>query len=968
MKKIIFISISFIIINSVFAQTPTFQWAKGTEGWVASSSVAVDINGNVYTTGFFTGTVDFDPGPGISNLVSAGNNDIFIRRQDASGNFSWAHRIGNSGDQRATSIAVDNIGNAYITGYFGGLGNCDFDPGFAVYNLNNAASGQYDIFVLKLDASGNFVWAKQMGDAANSADMAYSIAVDNIGNVYTTGSFTQTSNFDPNGSYLLSPPTSSPQIFVSKLNSNGNFVWAKQLGGTGFDEAHSITVDNNGNVYTTGYFQGIADFDPGTGTANLTSIGGWDIFVSKLDSSGNFVWAKQIGTNSDDDGKDIAVDNNGNVHTTGFFNGTADFDPGVGVFNLTSSMADAFVSKLDSLGNFIWAKQIEGTGSNQIGSSITLGDSGNVYTSGYFYGTSDFDPGASTYNFTSAGDADVFISKLDTLGNFIWAGQVGATSLDAARSMVFSNGSIYTTGEFIGTVDFDPGPGTFNINASSGTFVLKLLDCTTISSPSSISGEDTVCAGSSQIYSVMNDPTATSYTWTLPGGWSGTSATNSITTIAGSTGGNISVVANNSCGSSSASILPVTVNSIPANPGTISGNTLVCLGANNLYSVTPVSGAVSYTWTLPPGWGGSSASDSIITSVGSSTGNITVTANNSCGSSSPSSLTILNVWTIPANPGTMFGATTVCEGSSHLYNVAFGSMTTSYTWTLPSGWSGTPMGNAIDAIAGPTGGVISVTANNLCGTSTPSLLTVTVNTIPVTPGIIVGPDTICEGSTNNYSVTVVGGATSYSWGLPFGWSGSSTANSINTTASSASGSISVTANNSCGNSAPQTLAVTVNALPAVMFTYPGADTICIDDGIQTLSGGTPSGGTYSGTGVTGTSFDPNSAGVGNHIITYNYTDGNNCTNSDIVAITIIGCTGIEDNMNETIVVYPNPFTNSITINGIETQSETVLYNTLGEVIRKWIITETNNSINTENLRSGVYFIKINSILKKIIKQ
>lgn len=136
------------------------------------------------------------------------------------------------------------------------------------------------------------------------------------------------------------------------------FRWATQLEGIGNDEGHSVAVDSSGNVYTTGFFSATADFDPGPGTFNLTSAGGTDVFISKLNNAGNFVWARQLGGTSVDQGLSITVDNSGNVYTTGFFSVTADFDPGPGAFTFTSGgLRDIFISKLDSTGNFVWARQ-----------------------------------------------------------------------------------------------------------------------------------------------------------------------------------------------------------------------------------------------------------------------------------------------------------------------------------------------------------------------------------------------------------------------------------------------------------------------------------------------------------------------------------------------------------------------------------------------------------------------------------
>jgi hypothetical protein len=387
-----------------------FVWAKQMGGTSADigRSIAIDASGNVYTTGFFTGAVDFDPGAGAFNLISAGDQDIFISKLDASGNFVWAKQIGGTGAARGHSIAVDASGSIYITGVF--WGTADFDPGAGTFDLISAGNG--DIFISKLDTSGNLVWVKQMG--GTGADMGASIAVDASGNVYTTGFFRGAVDFDPGAGVFNLSSEGNNDTFISKLDASGNFVWAKRTNRRtfSFSDGRSIAVDASGNVYTTGDFEGITDFDPGVGAFNLISAGDQDIFISKLDASGNFVWAKKMGGTGFDVGHSIAIDTSGNVYITGGFWGTADFDPGAGAFNLSSAGSfDVFISKLDASGNFVWAKQMGGT-NDDVGHSIAVDASGNVYTTGYFEGTVYFDPSAGAFNISSAGGNDIFVYKI----------------------------------------------------------------------------------------------------------------------------------------------------------------------------------------------------------------------------------------------------------------------------------------------------------------------------------------------------------------------------------------------------------------------------------------------------------------------------------------------------------------------------------------------------------------------------
>ncbi len=362
-------------------------------------SVTVDSSGNIYTTGLFQGTVDFDPGAGTANLTSNGLHDVFVLKLNSSGNYVWAKNFGGTDNEKGFSVAVDSSGNVYTTGDF--QGTADFDPGPGTANLTS--NGGRDVFVSKLDSSGNYLWAKSWGSAAdpglNADDTSRSVAVDSSGNVYTTGYFQRTVDFDPGAgtTNLTVNGNTANDVFVSKLDSSGDLLWVRSVGGTSNDLAQSVAVDSSGNVYTTGYFYGTTDFDPGAGTAELTSSGGPNGFVLKLDSSGNYLWAKTWG-GAWSFAYSMAVDSSGNVYASGNFQGTVDFDPGAGTANLTSNGNKyAAVLKLDSSGNYVWAKSFGGTRMD-FAWSVAVDSSGNVYTTGFFQGTADFDPGAGTTN------------------------------------------------------------------------------------------------------------------------------------------------------------------------------------------------------------------------------------------------------------------------------------------------------------------------------------------------------------------------------------------------------------------------------------------------------------------------------------------------------------------------------------------------------------------------------------------
>ena len=267
--------------------------------------------------------------------------------------------------------------------------------------------------------TGDFEWAKGLSGVGNEA--GNDIAVDASGNVYTTGHFDSTVDFNPGAGIFNLTSFGNDDAYISKVDSAGNFVWAKKIGGSSFDTGWRIALDVDGNVYISGTFEGTADFDPGAAVYQLTSAGSWDMFVLKLDVAGNFVWAKKMGSTDNDEAYAITVDQSSNVYLTGYFNGTVDFDPSAGVSNLTTAGSyDIFVSKLDSAGNFVWAKSLGGT-SAELGNDIAVDAIGNVYTTGFYFGTVDFAPGASVYSLTSMGERDVFVSALDSSGDFVWA-------------------------------------------------------------------------------------------------------------------------------------------------------------------------------------------------------------------------------------------------------------------------------------------------------------------------------------------------------------------------------------------------------------------------------------------------------------------------------------------------------------------------------------------------------------------
>lgn len=517
--RYIMAAMSFLALacGTILTNAQTFDWAFSIGGthYDATYAVAVDGEGNVYVTGNFRNSADFDPGPGSTILTAMGTGtDIYLTKYDRNGSYVWAISIGSgTRDNGGHSIALDKSNNIYIIGSFSGT--ADFDPGRGVANLS---SGIRTMFIAKYNSNGNYLWAKNVETTGEI--YGKSVAVDGNGNAYITGSFMYTVDFDPGpGLAILSTSGTYNDFdaFIAKYNNNGDYVWAGRMGNIYSDGGNGVTVDKTGNIYVTGSFGGTVDFDIGSGVANLTSVGAWGAFIAKYDSSGSYIWANSSGEKGEAAGLGIALDDSENIHITGLFQDTVDFDPGAGSFNLTGNKAidsslygwlwaafevngsTIFFAKYDSAGNFVWAKKIENNsliGMEDRGVSAAVDKSGNLYITGFFTGTADFDPGPGKANLTNSNGYDwasfpafvpgnPFIAKYDPEGNYIWAGSIECShNAEGNGIAVDGNGNVYAVGSFHGTADFDPGADTAILytnrstnevaNGVSDGYILKL--------------------------------------------------------------------------------------------------------------------------------------------------------------------------------------------------------------------------------------------------------------------------------------------------------------------------------------------------------------------------------------------------------------------------------------------------------------------------------------------------------------
>ncbi|ESU29081.1 hypothetical protein FLJC2902T_11180 [Flavobacterium limnosediminis JC2902] len=456
-----------------------FLWVKALSGTSTQNLINMTVNasGQIILIGDFFGTVDFDPSPATANLtaLSTDNFDGYIAKYDTNGNYLWAKSMGGTDASVSTSaVAVGLNGQIHAIGFFSGTVN--FNPSGARDTI--AAISVVNFFITKYDTNGNYLWTK----AINGADELYKFDFQNIsinpgGQIYIAGNFQETVDFDPSTTTANLTALGSRDFFIAKYNPNGDYLWAKSIGGTDNEYLSAIKLDVGGNINITGNFGNIADFDPSPASQNLTSVGNMDVFIAKYNSEGTFLNAGIIGGyptgNSSENENKVTLDSTGAIYAAGTFSQKIDFDPSPQIATLTSENDgnDIFIAKYTPTGSYLWVKSIKGINSETMSLSSTTTDAnGNLYIAGYFFGTVDFDPSNNTAPLTSVGFGDLFIAKYDSNGNYLWAKTIGKTSnyidSNTIKSIATdSNGNLYISGHFYNSLDFDPSAASAVLTA-----------------------------------------------------------------------------------------------------------------------------------------------------------------------------------------------------------------------------------------------------------------------------------------------------------------------------------------------------------------------------------------------------------------------------------------------------------------------------------------------------------------------
>lgn len=392
--------------------------------------------------------------------------------------FNWAGLQGGIEQDFGIDIGVDASGNVYTTGEFEEYADLDPSADSLIFVTVPAFHG--DAVVCKFDPDGDLIWAKPFGGDNSISPKA--ITVDAAGNTYSSGIFRGTVDFDPGAGVESITTIAYDDIYILKLDPDGNFVWVKRIGADIGEFVYDMDLDPSGNVVVLGTIQDSADLDPGPGSAWFANTGTYeDPFILKLDAQGNYVWAVTFGNAESEGPRSLDVDAQGNILTTGYFRDTIDLNPGTGAsdtaFYESLGQEDIYIIKLDNYGDYVWSRVV-GNVSQIFSNGIATDASGGIYVCGEYKGVTDFDPGAGVEELEAL-PSDAFFLKLSANGDFVWVREIGGNDQDGAMAVAVDNAGVVFTGIFQGNIDINPTNGSGNTQwldeqGSGDMFLVKL--------------------------------------------------------------------------------------------------------------------------------------------------------------------------------------------------------------------------------------------------------------------------------------------------------------------------------------------------------------------------------------------------------------------------------------------------------------------------------------------------------------
>ena len=486
-----------LFIIGLFASMNTtaqfFQWGGFLQGIGGiGQDVASDSQGNFYWVGNINGVGDLDPGPDTTWSTNTSiNGNLFLIKFDGSGNFLWGFSLGASGVDIVRSVAVGPNDDVFITGRMN-VG-FDFDPDTGTTFVPNA--GSVDAFLAKYNPNGGLEWAVPIG--GNGHDEAFDVAVDQNGNSYVTGMWQWTVDWDPGPDTVQFTSDAWPDGFVVSFDPNGNFRWVNLYSSPGIELPKGLSFSHDNKLLVHGRFSDSLDFDPDTTQMIMTSAGSTDLFIAQYKMDGTFTGVRTFGGTGTDAAEEIDVDDQGNIFITGSYGGILPFDSNISINALQSR--DIYLAKLDSTGQPQWAISVQGNNHFEGAGGMDVSPSGEVFLTGCFYDTIDADPDTSEWILSPIVPNDLYILSYSDQGVLTWAESFHTGGVfDLASGVAWSpNGQLAITGTFTDTLFMDgPNGDTLRQTNTYSAFVAYLdLGCGWITTSDSI----LICSGDSAL-------------------------------------------------------------------------------------------------------------------------------------------------------------------------------------------------------------------------------------------------------------------------------------------------------------------------------------------------------------------------------------------------------------------------------------------------------------------------------------
>lgn len=584
---------------------PSIEWSSyfGGVEYDETRTIKPGRDGYLYIAGSTNSTTNIATIGSYQTTFSGGSwvygSDAFLSKFNADGTCIWTTYYGGAGEDIGSGIAIDTAGSLYIAGRTNSATGIASTGSYQTTKAGSASSN--DAYLVKFDTSGQRLWGTYYGGTGHEGNQGMAVASDNFGHIYLTGNTQSLAGIATAGAFQFARP-GGHDAFLAKFSTSGSLIWGTYYGGSATDVGRFVCTDSLGNIYLAGNTFSTSLMATAA-TYQTLQAGNNDAFIAKFDASGQRTWGTYFGGELDDQATGIALDSLLNIYVSGFTTSTTGIaSTGAMQTVYGGGQGDGFIAKFNNLGQTGWSTYYGGL-YNDACNGILIGSDGNVYVAGGTYSSSGIAT-ANGLNVTLNGLSDALVAGFSSTGTQLWGSYFGGTDLDEAFSVTENtNGILYIAGATSSTLQLaTPGSHQSTFGGNYDGMLIKINTCDLPSAPAALTGEISVCEGSSNTYHVSPVSSADSYVWILPSGWSGSSNVDSIVATVNNQSGAIRVAATNECGTGDTIELNIAVNPLPSPQINRNGNILNTTQAFSSYqwkrNGQPIATATNATYLV----------------------------------------------------------------------------------------------------------------------------------------------------------------------------------------------------------------------------------------------------------------------------------------------------------------------------------------------------------------------------------